>query len=153
MPVPGYENKIEFGVLVHFAYPVEDSGKTCDKSGYILLSSQKKKFKYVIINYYCLCTILHLAEEKLVVATTRVETMLGDTAIAVHPDDPRYKVRKDIYSSDKFITFSEIIVVRLKESRTLPSQLETLILLRKKCTLSLSVCGHPLGQNRCLATV
>ena len=104
MPVPGYENKIEFGVLVHFAYPVEDSGKTCDKSDYILLSSQKKKFKYVIINYYCLCTILHLAEEKLVVATTRVETMLGDTAIAVHPDDPRYKVRKDIYSSDKFIT-------------------------------------------------
>ena len=24
-------------------------------------------------------------------ATTRVETMLGDTAIAVHPDDKRYK--------------------------------------------------------------
>ncbi|KAF6175610.1 hypothetical protein GIB67_022612 [Kingdonia uniflora] len=28
--------------------------------------------------------------EKLVVATTRVETMLGDTAIAVHPTDKRY---------------------------------------------------------------
>jgi valyl-tRNA synthetase len=28
---------------------------------------------------------------ELVVATTRPETMLGDTAIAVHPDDPRYK--------------------------------------------------------------
>jgi valyl-tRNA synthetase len=26
-----------------------------------------------------------------VVATTRVETMLGDTAVAVHPDDPRYR--------------------------------------------------------------
>ena len=26
----------------------------------------------------------------IVVATTRVETMLGDTAVAVHPDDPRY---------------------------------------------------------------
>ena len=25
-------------------------------------------------------------------ATTRPETMLGDTAIAVHPDDERYKV-------------------------------------------------------------
>lgn len=24
-------------------------------------------------------------------ATTRLETMLGDTGIAVHPDDPRYK--------------------------------------------------------------
>ncbi len=29
--------------------------------------------------------------EFLVVATTRPETMLGDTAVAVHPDDPRYK--------------------------------------------------------------
>jgi valyl-tRNA synthetase len=31
------------------------------------------------------------SEEKVVVATTRPETMLGDTAVAVHPDDPRYK--------------------------------------------------------------
>ena len=30
------------------------------------------------------------AEPHLVVATTRIETMLGDTAIAVHPDDRRY---------------------------------------------------------------
>jgi valyl-tRNA synthetase len=30
-------------------------------------------------------------DEFLVVATTRPETMLGDTAVAVHPDDPRYK--------------------------------------------------------------
>jgi len=29
--------------------------------------------------------------ESLVVATTRPETMLGDTAVAVHPDDERYK--------------------------------------------------------------
>ncbi len=29
--------------------------------------------------------------EEIVVATTRPETMLGDTAVAVHPDDPRYK--------------------------------------------------------------
>ncbi|PRQ19549.1 putative valine--tRNA ligase [Rosa chinensis] len=28
---------------------------------------------------------------EIVVATTRIETMLGDTAIAVHPDDERYK--------------------------------------------------------------
>jgi valyl-tRNA synthetase len=28
--------------------------------------------------------------DSIVVATTRVETMLGDTAVAVHPDDPRY---------------------------------------------------------------
>lgn len=30
-------------------------------------------------------------DEFLIVATTRPETMLGDTAVAVHPDDPRYK--------------------------------------------------------------
>ncbi|MEU3311764.1 valine--tRNA ligase [Streptomyces sp. NPDC048387] len=30
-------------------------------------------------------------EDSLVVATTRAETMLGDTAIAVHPDDERYQ--------------------------------------------------------------
>src|SRR5262245_50686301 len=28
---------------------------------------------------------------ELVIATTRPETMLGDTAVAVHPDDPRYQ--------------------------------------------------------------
>ena len=31
------------------------------------------------------------SEPHIVVATTRVETMLGDTAIAVHPDDDRYR--------------------------------------------------------------
>jgi valyl-tRNA synthetase len=31
------------------------------------------------------------SDEHLVVATTRLETMLGDTAVAVHPEDPRYK--------------------------------------------------------------
>jgi valyl-tRNA synthetase len=30
-------------------------------------------------------------DRELVVATTRLETMLGDVAVAVHPDDPRYK--------------------------------------------------------------
>jgi valyl-tRNA synthetase len=59
MSVPGYENKIEFGVLVHFAYEIYDE------------SSNDKMY--------------------VVVATTRIETMLGDTAIAVHPNDQRYK--------------------------------------------------------------
>jgi valyl-tRNA synthetase len=57
MNVPGYgDERIEFGVITSFAYPIADS------------------------------------DEKLVVATTRPETMLGDTGIAVHPDDERYKV-------------------------------------------------------------
>ncbi|BEI85358.1 hypothetical protein CcaverHIS002_0507590 [Cutaneotrichosporon cavernicola] len=38
-------------------------------------------FKYPIEN----------SDEFIIVATTRPETMLGDTAVAVHPDDPRYK--------------------------------------------------------------
>ncbi len=31
------------------------------------------------------------SDQRLTVATTRPETMLGDTAVAVHPDDPRYQ--------------------------------------------------------------
>ena len=32
-----------------------------------------------------------ITDEELVVSTTRLETMLGDTAVAVHPEDPRYQ--------------------------------------------------------------
>lgn len=31
------------------------------------------------------------SDEEVIVATTRIETMLGDTAVAVHPADPRYQ--------------------------------------------------------------
>jgi valyl-tRNA synthetase len=31
------------------------------------------------------------SDERIIIATTRPETMLGDTGIAVHPDDPRYQ--------------------------------------------------------------
>ncbi|VDM60684.1 unnamed protein product [Angiostrongylus costaricensis] len=55
LAVPGYNEKVEFGVLTSFAYRV--------KGG----------------------------DEEIVVSTTRIETMLGDTAVAVHPDDPRYQ--------------------------------------------------------------
>nr|KAG5705773.1 hypothetical protein BaRGS_027432 [Batillaria attramentaria] len=56
LDVPGYKDKVEFGVLISFAYPVIDS------------------------------------DEEIIVATTRIETMLGDTAVAVHPDDARYSI-------------------------------------------------------------
>src|SRR3546814_4295388 len=38
------------------------------------------------------------SSDLIVVATTRPETMLADMAVAVHPDDPRYKsvIGKDI---------------------------------------------------------
>ena len=32
-----------------------------------------------------------MEKQYIIVATTRPETMLGDTAVAVHPDDERYK--------------------------------------------------------------
>ena len=53
LSVPGYKDKVEFGVIISFAYKIVDS------------------------------------DEEIVVATTRIETMLGDTAVAVHPEDPR----------------------------------------------------------------
>lgn len=43
----------------------------------------------------CDVSDLHLslpaADEEVIVATTRIETMLGDTAVAVHPGDARYQ--------------------------------------------------------------
>ncbi|KAF2939124.1 valine--tRNA ligase, mitochondrial 1 isoform X1 [Oryza sativa Japonica Group] len=54
LKIPGYATPVQFGVLISFAYPLEEG----------------------------------LGE--IVVATTRIETMLGDTAIAVHPEDKRY---------------------------------------------------------------
>ncbi|KAH6094581.1 valine--tRNA (Val) ligase [Parastagonospora nodorum] len=55
LSVPGYERKVEFGVLTHFKYAIEGTDKFIE------------------------------------VATTRPETMLGDSGIAVHPKDERYK--------------------------------------------------------------
>ena len=43
------------------------------------------------------------SDEEIVVATTRPETMLGDTGVAVHPDDPRYKQFHGKYLVHPFI--------------------------------------------------
>ncbi len=40
--------------------------------------------------YHIAYPIVDEGSTSLIVATTRPETMLGDTAVAVHPDDPRY---------------------------------------------------------------
>ena len=55
------ENSEEQGHLWHFRYPLEDGATTKEGDSF------------------------------LTVATTRPETMLGDTAVAVHPDDERYQ--------------------------------------------------------------
>ncbi len=51
------------GGLYHIKYPVAGAGRKAEKVG----------------------------EDHIVIATTRPETMLGDTAVAVHPEDPRYQ--------------------------------------------------------------
>ena len=55
------ENKDKKGHMWHFRYPLADGAITADGKDYI------------------------------VVATARPETMLGDTGVAVNPEDPRYK--------------------------------------------------------------
>ncbi len=55
------ESNEEQGYLWHFRYPLTNATKTADGKDYV------------------------------VVATTRPETMLGDTAVAVHPGDERYQ--------------------------------------------------------------
>lgn len=55
------ENKDKKGHMWHLRYPLANGAKTADGNDY------------------------------LVVATTRPETMLGDTGVAVNPEDPRYK--------------------------------------------------------------
>ncbi|KAL1986934.1 hypothetical protein VTN96DRAFT_5351 [Rasamsonia emersonii] len=55
LDVPGYDKKIEFGVITHFCYEIDGSN------------------------------------ERIEIATTRPETMLGDSGIAVHPNDKRYQ--------------------------------------------------------------
>lgn len=55
------ENKEKQGNMWHFRYPLAEGALTSDGKDY------------------------------LEIATTRPETMLGDSAVAVHPDDPRYQ--------------------------------------------------------------
>lgn len=51
------------------------------------------------------------SDERIVVATTRPETILGDTAVAVHPDDDRYKALHGKLLQHPFIPDRQIPVV------------------------------------------
>lgn len=48
----------------------------------------KERFEFGVITSFAYP--IEDSDERIIVATTRPETMLGDTAIAVHPNDPRY---------------------------------------------------------------
>ncbi|KAA1080286.1 hypothetical protein PGT21_001188 [Puccinia graminis f. sp. tritici] len=49
----------------------------------------REKFEFGVMVYFA--WEIEGTDERITVGTTRPETMLGDVAIAVHPDDPRYK--------------------------------------------------------------
>eukprot|EP00271_Cylindrocystis_brebissonii_P006439 TRINITY_DN19235_c0_g2_i1.p1 TRINITY_DN19235_c0_g2~~TRINITY_DN19235_c0_g2_i1.p1 ORF type:complete len:1187 (-),score=295.38 TRINITY_DN19235_c0_g2_i1:219-3779(-) len=68
--VPGYDEPVEFGAITSFAYPLQ-KGEGNDGAPIGPGTGSGR--------------------EEIVVATTRPETMLGDTAVAVHPLDERYK--------------------------------------------------------------
>lgn len=51
------------------------------------------------------------AEPHVVVATTRVETMLGDVAVAVHPDDERYKDLVGKSLPHPFLADRELLII------------------------------------------
>lgn len=53
---------------------------------------ENEKFEFGVLNEFAY--EVEDTKDRIIVATTRIETMLGDTAIAVHPQDPRYKVTK-----------------------------------------------------------
>ena len=55
------------------------------------LSDEESEHREVQGALYCIKYPIVGSAEFIVVATTRPETMLGDTGVAVHPDDPRYK--------------------------------------------------------------
>lgn len=54
------------------------------------ISDLEVKYQDVQTSLWHLAYPVEGSDEKIIVATTRPETMLGDTAVAVNPDDPRY---------------------------------------------------------------
>lgn len=62
-----------------------------DPAARTALSDIEVEYKEVQGNLYHLRYMLKDGSGSIVVATTRPETMLGDTAVAVHPEDERYR--------------------------------------------------------------
>ena len=59
------------------------------------------------------------SDRRIVVATTRIETMLGDVAVAVHPNDPRYtdlvgkELEHPFYPDRKMVVVADEILVNM----------------------------------------
>lgn len=61
-----------------------------DGKTYLAVPNHKAQEKYEFGTLTSFAYKVENSDEEIVVATTRLETMLGDTAVAVHPADPRY---------------------------------------------------------------
>ena len=55
------------------------------------LSDAEVEYKDMPGHFWHICYPVEGSDEEFIIATTRPETMLGDTGVAVHPDDERYK--------------------------------------------------------------
>lgn len=62
----------------------------CPRCG-TTISDIEVEHREVPSHLYHLSYSIKGSSEKIIIATTRPETMLGDTAVAVHPEDPRYR--------------------------------------------------------------
>ncbi|KAJ3055362.1 Germin-like protein sub 2 member 1, partial [Quaeritorhiza haematococci] len=69
----------------------------------------KKKYEFGCL--YSFAYKIEGSDEEIVVATTRPETMLGDTGVAVHPNDARYKSMVGKYVVHPFIQGRKIPIV------------------------------------------
>lgn len=97
MKVPGYDKMIEFGVLTYFRYPIKR-----EAGGHARSTSKASKGKYD-------------GHDFIEIATTRPETMLGDTAIAVHPNDKRYQHLVGKQAIHPFLPDRKILIIADEE--------------------------------------
>ncbi|KAJ9662517.1 hypothetical protein H2198_001406, partial [Neophaeococcomyces mojaviensis] len=93
LKVPGYDKLIEFGVLTYFKYPICKDPKTDEAAK----ANNYEGYQFIEV------------------ATTRPETMLGDTAVAVHPSDERYKDLVGKLAIHPFIPGRKVVIIADEE--------------------------------------
>ncbi|KAK9458393.1 tRNA synthetases class I-domain-containing protein [Dipodascopsis uninucleata] len=75
---------------------IELKGRT-----FLNIPGYSEPVEFGVITSFAYC--VEDSDERLIVATTRPETLFGDTAVAVHPDDPRYKHLHGKYVKHPFV--------------------------------------------------
>ena len=79
----------EKGVMYYFKYMLVGEEEVLDSDNNVVGLNTNINAD-VNVNANADVKVVDEASEFLVVATTRLETVLGDSALCVHPDDPRY---------------------------------------------------------------